>query len=660
MSAQHTSAAGPSQGGNASLGGSAEVSASSAGARCVRIGGASGFWGDSSVGAPQLVAHGKVDYLVFDYLAELTMSILAAARGKNPELGYATDFVTVTMKAILKDVLAKNIRVISNAGGVNPKACADAIAALAAQQGLEVKIAVVLGDDAMSLLPALRSEGVREMQSGAALPEQVLTANAYLGALPIRQALDEGAQIVVTGRCVDSAVTLGALMHEFGWSADDYDRLAQGSLAGHILECGCQATGGLHTDWESVPDWAHIGYPVLECHADGSFVATKPPGTGGLVNTAVISEQMLYEIGDPCRYLLPDVSCDFSAVTLAQAGPDRVQVRGARGVAPGPDYKVSATWLDGFRCSAQLTIIGIDAAAKARRTGEAILERTRELFARQGLAGYSRTCIEVLGSEAAYFGPRARTGGVREAVLRLVVMHPQKAALELFAREIAPAGTSWSPGTTGADGRPSASPAIRQFAFLVDKRRLAPSMVMAGQRLPVAIPCGQDAVPAPPARVRPGPFDQTQGGLVEGSGVASTGSARTEEARTGTNTVEVPLIQLAWARSGDKGDSSNIGVIARRPEWLPLLRAQLTEERVATWLAHLVHGRVTRYDVPGIHALNFLCTQALDGGGMASLRNDPLGKGMAQILLTLPIRVPAAWEEPGCQGSAILDTCRLT
>ena len=601
-------------------------------ARCVRIGGASGFWGDSSVGAPQLVQRGEVDYLVFDYLAELTMSILAAARSKNPELGYATDFVTVTLKTILKEVLARNIRVISNAGGVNPQACADAIAALAAEQGLQVRIAVVLGDDAMPLLSPLRGENVREMQSGAVLPDKVLTANAYLGALPIRRALQEGAQIVVTGRCVDSAVTLGALMHAFGWAADDYDKLAQGSLAGHILECGCQATGGLHTDWEAVPDWANIGYPVLECHPDGSFVATKPPGTGGLVNTAVISEQLLYEIGDPRRYLLPDVSCDFTAVTLTQVGEHRVEVRGARGLPPGPGYKVSATYLDGFRCSAQLTIIGIDAARKARRTGEAILQRTRQLFAQQGLADYSRTSIEVLGSEAAYFGPQARTADVREAVLRVAVMHPQKAALELFAREIAPAGTSWSPGTTGADGRPSPSPAIRQFAFLLDKRRLAPTVTVEGRTIPVQVPTGQGPVPT----VRPEP--------VEGTAVTSTSPARTDW-------VEVPLIRLAWARSGDKGDSSNIGVIARRPDWLPLLREQLTEQRVAGWLAHLVQGQVTRYDVPGIHALNFLCTGALDGGGMASLRNDPLGKGMAQILLTLPIRVPAGWPETGGQDA---------
>jgi hypothetical protein len=590
----------------------------------VRIGGASGFWGDSSVGAPQLVQQGNVDFLVFDYLAELTMSILAAARGKSPDLGYATDFVQVTMKAILRDVAGKGIRVISNAGGVNPQACADALQALAAEQGVALKIAVVSGDDVLPLVPALREQGVRELQSGEPLPERLLTANAYLGALPIRAALDAGAQVVITGRCVDSAVTLGALMHAFGWREDDYDRLAQGSLAGHVIECGCQATGGLHTDWEAVPDWAHIGYPVIECEPDGSFVVGKPPGTGGLVNTAVVAEQVLYEIGDPRRYLLPDVTCDFSEVRLEQLGEHRVRVTGARGLAPGPHYKVSATYMDGWRCTAQLTIVGMDAARKAQRTGEAILQRTRELLAQRRWLPFTRTHIEVLGSELANYGPHARTQAVREAVLQVAVMHPQKEALELFAREIAPAGTSWSPGTTGAGGRPSPAPAIRQFAFLVDKTRVAPQVRMGnGEARAIVVPTGQPPVP-PPAAVLPEPAP----------------AAATQAM------VEVPLVRLAYARSGDKGNHSNIGVIARRAEWLPLLRAELTEARVKAWLGHLVAGEVRRFDLPGLHAMNFLCTDALDGGGMASLRNDPLGKGMAQILLALPVRVPAGWLPP--------------
>jgi len=587
----------------------------------VRIGGASGFWGDSSVGAPQLVASGQIDYLVFDYLAELTMSILAGARLKKPELGYATDFVAVAMRSVLKDVVTKGIRVVSNAGGVNPHGCAAALAALAAEQGVGLKIAVVSGDDVMALIPQLRAAAkpVRELQSGAALPKQLLTANAYLGALPIKAALDAGAQVVITGRCVDSAVTLGVLMHAFGWDSGDHDKLAAGSLAGHILECGCQATGGLFTDWDTVPDWPHIGYPIAECKADGSFVCTKPDGTGGLVTPAVVAEQMLYEIGDPARYILPDVVCDFTQVTLRQLAPNRVEVSGARGYAPTDSYKISATYLDGFKVAAQLTIVGIDAVAKAQRTGEAIVQRTSDLLARAGLAPYTATHIEVLGAESCY-EPHARAQQTREAMLRLSATHVHTEALDLLAREVAPAGTSWSPGTTGAGGgRASASPSIRQYAFLLPKVLVAAQVHIDGQAIPVAQPQGQ--APA------------------MGAAQDMPRAAPRKGSVTGNDTVTVPLVRLAWARSGDKGDISNIGVIARSPELLPLLRTQLTEAAVAAYLAHLVKGRVTRFDVPGIHAFNFVCEQALDGGGMASMRNDPLGKGMAQILLSMPMQI---------------------
>jgi len=590
---------------------------STASGRTIRIGGASGFWGDSSVAAPQLVRHGDIDYLVFDYLAELTMSILAGARVRDPEAGWATDFVTVAMKQVLTDVVTKGIRVISNAGGVNPAGCAKALAALAADQGVALRIAVVEGDDATPILPDLREEGVRDLQGGRPLPARVLSANAYLGAVPIAAALAAGAQVVITGRCVDSAVTLGALMHEFGWSPGDFDRLAQGSLAGHIIECGCQATGGLFTDWEAVPDWDRIGYPVIECHADGSFVCGKPPGTGGIVTPAVLAEQMLYEIGDPAAYLLPDVTCDFTGVQMVSVGDDRVLVTGARGRAPGDTYKVSATYADGYKAAAQLTIIGFDAARKAERTAAAILARTRAIFATRGLADYSATHIEALGAES-IFGPHARTRDTREAIMRVAVRHPSKEALDIFAREIAPAGTSWSPGTTGGSmARPSAAPSIMQYAFLVGKSRLSPSIVIDGVRTTVVMPvvtASGEPSPTMPAEM---PVDLTRSDLVE-----------------------VPLIRVAHARSGDKGDISNIGVIARHPAILPWLRAQLTPEAVGAYLAHLVRGRILRYDVPGIQAMNFVCEEALGGGGMASLRNDPLGKGMGQILLAMPVRVP--------------------
>ena len=582
----------------------------------VRIGGASGFWGDSSIGAPQLVRLGAVDYLVFDYLAELTMSIMAAQKMKSPDAGFALDFVTVALRSVLREVVEKGIRVISNAGGVNPHACGRMIEQLARELGVAVKVAIVEGDDVMPQIPALRAAGVTELQSGQPMPEKIVSANAYFGALPIKAALDAGAQIVVTGRCVDSAVTLGALMHAFNWGPDDLDCLAQGSLAGHILECGAQATGGLYTDWETVPDWENIGYPVTECFADGRFITTKPAGTGGLVTTAVIAEQILYEIHDPANYVLPDVICDFRQVALRQVGPDQVEVTGARGRAPTSCYKVSSTYADGFKCSALLTIIGIDAAAKARRSGQALLARTRAMFKTLGLPDYSGTNIEVLGAESAY-GPHSQAQAAREVMLRLTVRHPQKPALELFAKEMAAPGTSFAPGTTGSGGRPDVAPSIKQFSFLIDKTRLTAATVVDGVRTEVPVPAGAPATPAAPldtAALPPAPAGET----------------------------EVALVAIAHGRSGDKGDISNIGIVARSNAAWDFLRAWLTAERVAAFMAFAVKGRVTRHELPGIHALNFVCEEALGGGGMASMRNDPLGKGMAQILLSMPVMVPRA------------------
>ena len=584
----------------------------------IRIGCASAFWGDSSVGAPQLVHGGNIDYLVFDYLAELTMPIMAGARLKDPGAGYAKDFVTVAMQSMLTEVTAKGIRVISNAGGVNPRACADALAALARQQGVELKIAVVEGDDVMPLIPELRAQGVTEFQSGAPLPKQLISANAYLGAFPIAAALDAGAQVVITGRCVDSAVTLGPLIHEFGWKPEGYDLLAAGSLAGHLIECACQATGGLHTDWEDVPDWPNIGYPIVEARPDGSFIVTKPENTGGLVNRATVAEQLLYEIGDPATYILPDVICDFRQVRIEQDGVDRVRVSGTLGRAPTNTYKVSATYVDGFRCSSQLSIIGFDAVRKAQRTGDSLLARTRTLFRERQWEDFSDSRVEVLGSEGVY-GPHARTASAREVVMRIAVRHPRKEALELFRSELSAPGTSWSPGTTGGGGgRPSVSPSIKQFAFLLDKSRIQPRMVMDGSEHKIEIKISSGSISQPVPLLEP----------------AYGAVALSEDA------VEVPLIKLAYGRSGDKGDISNIGIMARKPEYLSIISTQVTEDRVSDYLAHLVKGKVTRYSLPGIDAFNFVCEQALGGGGMASLRNDPLGKGMAQILLSLPVKVP--------------------
>lgn len=579
----------------------------------VRIGGASGFWGDTMVAAPQLIQAGKVDYLVMDYLAELTMSIMARQRATDPTTGYASDFVDVMLKQNLRDIKERGIRVVTNAGGVNPLACRDAIDHLAAQLGIEIKVAIVVGDDILDRASTLND--VREMSSNQPLPQRLMSANAYLGATPIVAALAGGADIVITGRCVDSALVLGILMHEFAWSDTDYDLLASGSLAGHIVECGAQATGGLYTDWERVEDWAHIGFPVIECSADGSFVVEKPPRTGGLITPAVLAEQMLYEIGDPQAYLLPDVTADFSQVRVTQMAADRVQVSPARGRPPSANYKVSATYADGYRATALMCLIGEHAARKGQRTADAILQRTREIFESLKLGDYSETRVEMLGAEAS-FGPHARATATREVVMRMAVRHADKRALQIFLREVSPAATGMAPGTTGSFGaRQSVQPVVRLFSFLLPKAQITPRVVMQAQEVPVAVSDvgGFDPV----AIARPAWPDAPVSGAVR----------------------QVPLRQIAHGRSGDKGDTCNIGVIARDPAYYPALCAALTANKVGAYLAHLVNGKVERFALPGIHGMNFLLHEALGGGGMASLRVDPLGKAYAQILLDMPVEV---------------------
>ena len=588
-------------------------------AKTVRIGGASGFWGDSASAVPQLLKAPQLDYLTFDYLAELTMSILSRAKAKNPDLGYAEDFVTVAMRSMLHDVVKRGIKVLSNAGGVNPRACAAALQALAKKEGIELKIAVVEGDDLMPQVDALRAADVHDLHSGANLPAKLMSANAYFGALPIVEALRQGAQVVITGRCVDSALPLAALVHEFGWRADEYDLLAAGSLVGHLIECGPQCTGGLFTDWDQVPGWDDIGYPIVEAYADGSFIVTKPAGTGGLVTPATVAEQMLYEIGDPSAYMLPDVCCDFTAVRMTQDGPDRVRVDGVRGRAPSNDYKVSATYADGWRCSVYVTLLGGRAEAKATRTAEAIIARTRRMFAERGLQDYRRVHSEVLGVEST-FGANSRVASNREVVLRLVVDHDDRAALELFASEIAPGAVSWAPGMTNiGGGRPRPTPIVRLFSFLWPKVKATPLVTIDG---------ATTAVVAPPIPNKP---DSTTPASTYVAQVAASGPS-----------VETPLLRIAHGRSGDKGDSVNIGILARDPKWAPILQRELTTDRVRDYFAHFVKGDVTRFDVPGVYGFNFLLTQALDGGGMASSRSDPLGKAFAQMLLDMPISVPAS------------------
>ena len=593
--------------------------------KIVRIGGAGGFLGDSSVAAPQLLRDGNLDYMILDYLAEATMSALGQARAAKPDAGFARDFTEWVWKDNLRELKAQGVKIVTNAGGLNPRACRDRMEKLAAEAGLSFRIAVVEGDDLIGSLEDLKGRGLTEMFTGAPFPDpgKVFTANAYFGAAPIAAALAAGADMVITGRVVDSALALGPLMHEFGWTADDHDLLSAGSLAGHVIECGAQATGGLFTDWQDVPDWAHIGYPVIECLADGSFVVTKPKGTGGLVSPAAVAEQILYEVGDPQGYALPDVICDFTQVKVEQVGEHRVKVTGAKGYPPSDRYKVCITFGDGFRFIGASPIVGRDAAAKGQRQSEALLERIGEMLRDRNLPPLRDSRVEILGAEVTY-GANARpeARAAREVVCRIGAEHEDQAALKLMAREFASPTTSMSVGTTGwFGGAPTISPVARVFSILLPRSEIPATVSIGDQTLTV--------IPAAPARA----FEPA---MVERPAVPD---APEPEAL-----VSVPLIDVAWARSGDKGDAFNIGVIARRPELLPWIRANLTEAKVKAWFAHEFEGaaapQVIRYELPGMEALNFHCIQALGGGQNSSLRLDALAKGKAQQLLDIEVEVP--------------------
>ncbi|XP_068569174.1 uncharacterized protein lratb.1 isoform X3 [Cebidichthys violaceus] len=489
--------------------------------------------------------------------------------------------------------------------------------------GLDLKVAVVTGDDLMPHRSLLSEVKMCDDFSRQRLPKTLHSMNAYLGALPIRRCLDLGADVVVTGRCVDSAVTLGPLMHAFGWERTDYDLLASGSLAGHLIECGAQSTGGVFTDWHQVPDWDNVGFPVVECSGSGSFLLSKPPNTGGLVSFGTAAEQLVYEIGDPQRYLLPDVTCDFSQVLIQEVpGVDggAVRVTGAKGSAPSHDYKVCATYMDGFRATAVCPVGGPRAAEKARRTADSIIKRTKRMLQQLKLEDFSSVNVQVLGAEDTY-GLNARSKGSREAVIWMAAHHRQKKALEVFSREIAPAGTGMAPGLTGiVGGRPRVSPVLKPFFFLHPKSQLKVDVHVGGELVETL----EEAEPDTPEREAPPSAAQEEpdAGLPSGPH-----SYRLEE--------------LAYTRSGDKGDSANIGVVARHPLFFPYLKKHLTSSVVEDYFSHLIEpgtdNPVTRYTLPGINGLNFVLQSSLGGGGVASLRSDPQGKAFGQMLLDLKL-----------------------
>jgi hypothetical protein len=448
--------------------------------RVVRIAAGQGFWGDWLEAPVRQVRGGPIDYLMMDYLAEVTMSIMQKQKSRDPKAGYARDFVPL-MERILPDIARKGIRVTSNAGGVNPRGCAEAVLEVARKLGLQGKIRVglVTGDDILGRLDELIARGhpLADMETGRPLSEirdKVLSANAYLGMAPIVEALRGGANVVVTGRVTDTGLTLGPIFHEFGWSPDDWDKVAAGTVAGHIIECGAQASGGnLLKGWRTVKGLADPGFPIVEASADGSFVITKHPGTGGVVSVPSVTEQLVYEMGDPHSYITPDGVADFTTIHLKQAGRDRVLVSGIHGGPKTPMLKVSIAYFYGYKAVGTLVYSWPEAYDKARAADKVLRQRLKGL----GLE-FEQILTEYVGVDATHgrlSGPPAPD--LPEVQLRIGVRARERAPVERFTREIAPLVLTGPPSVTGfAGGRPAVEEVVAYWPALIDRRQIEPDV----------------------------------------------------------------------------------------------------------------------------------------------------------------------------------------
>lgn len=582
----------------------------------VRIGNASGYWGDDPEALLRQVSGGPLDYVTMDFLAEITMVILQRQRARDPRAGFAYDVIE-HLRLALPAIAERGVTVIVNAGGINPAGCAEAVAALCRDAGVSLPIGVVAGDDLLPRLDALEAAGAAfdHMDGERRYDEirgRVVAANAYISARPVVEALRGGARIVVTGRTTDAALILAPLVHELGWAWDDWDRLAAGIAAGHLLECGAQVTGGNFTDWQRVPSMLDIGYPIAEVQPDGEFVVTKHPNTGGMVSTRTVTEQLLYEIGDPRAYQTPDVTADFASLQLSQDGPDRVRVSGARGLPAPPTLKVSMVYRNGYRAVGTVLLSGPNVIAKGERLAEMVWHRVGTDFADR------RT--DFIGLNACW-GGAAANHEPNEVVFRIGVVDPDRAKLKRFANHLLGFALQGPPGLGIFGGRPDVQEAFGFWPALVPRELVTATVAVDGSG-PIDVP-----LTLPPGRPAREPDPVPELALPSGS----RRRARASRVQLGT---------IAYARSGDKGDHANVGVAARSPEAYAFLRETLSAKRVHAFFRDTVHGPVDRFELPRLLAFNFFLRHALGGGGTLSLRVDHQGKTLAQGLLTLELDVP--------------------
>ena len=499
------------------------------------------------------------------------------------------------------------------AGGINLESCRDALIKEAEKENINLNIALIHGDNIIDRQDEFIKKEILDFETGSPLPKNILSMNAYLGAIPIKEALKEAPYIIITGRCVDSALVLGSLMYEYNWKKNDYDLLASGSLAGHIIECGAQCTGGNFTVWHLIDGFDNMGFPIVEVRSNGDFIVSTPKDTGGLVSFGTVAEQFLYEIGDPKSYILPDVVCNFSDVKIKDIGKNKVFVSGAKGLPPTSTYKVSATYMDGYSIVATLVIGGKNAYKKSKIISEAIINKTNRILFNKNFEKIRQHSLSTLGTDSIY-GPDKYNKNSREVVLRLMARHEKKEALVILSKEVAQAATGMASGVMNyLGGRPSVSKSIRLHSYLIPKSNFSIEIDCHGKKYSVDIPL--DGVFQ---------YEEKDNKMIY------------EELETDTS---VPLFKLAFARSGDKGDHANIGVIARKADYLPYVRNGLKLNIINKYFSHLLKGEIYIWDVPGIYGLNILLKRSLGGGGMSSLRIDPQGKAYAQQLLEIPIPV---------------------
>jgi hypothetical protein len=588
----------------------------------IRIGNAGGYWGDDLDALRRQLTGGPLDYITMDFLAEITMSILRRQQVKNPALGYAGDFLT-QLETCLPLIVQKKVKVITNAGGINPVGLGRQIVALAKRQGFDLKVGVVHGDDIVGRLAELSAGGEKftNMETGAAFApvmQRVSCANVYLGAEPVVAALAAGCQIIVTGRVTDTGITLAPMIHEFGWAMDDWDRMAAGIVAGHIIECGAQGSGGNITDWQDVPSFHDMGYPIIEMEPSGEFTVTKHKRTGGLICEKSIKEQLVYEMGDPAQYISPDGVAFFNTIEVKEDGPDRVRVSGIRG-GPAPEmFKVSMAYEDGWKADGEVLISGPDVAAKAAAVAEVFWRKVGHRF--------EKTNTALVGAGSIWPAP-LNAYEPNEIYLRFGVSDPDLVKLNDFSKAL-PALILAGPSgmAVSTRGRPRPQQVVAYWPALMRRDGVAAvveTLDTAGRKSRRTITFPVRGEVGEPARsdVRPG---------------------RRQKIKTSGALQTVSLRRLCYARSGDKGDTCNIGVLARSPQVYQWARGYLTAARVQKFFGDKVLGRVTRYELDNLAGLNFLLEQSLGGGGTTSLLVDPQGKTMSQALLEMKVRVPSS------------------